>query len=37
MVALQGTVIVRVPLQAATGVLKTVPLARYEEAKSFFG
>ncbi|HAN71433.1 MAG TPA: 6-phosphofructokinase [Actinobacteria bacterium] len=37
MVALQGTDIVRVPLQAATGVLKTVPLARYEEAKSFFG
>jgi 6-phosphofructokinase 1 len=37
MVALQGTDIVRVPLQAATGTLKTVPLARYEEAKSFFG
>ncbi len=37
MVALQGTDIVRVPLQAATGVLKTVPMARYEEAKSFFG
>ena len=37
MVALQGTDIVRVPLSAATGVLKTVPLARYEEAKSFFG
>jgi 6-phosphofructokinase 1 len=37
MVALQGTDIVRVPLQDATGVLKTVPLARYEEAKSFFG
>jgi ATP-dependent phosphofructokinase / diphosphate-dependent phosphofructokinase len=37
MVALQGTDIVRVPLEAATGVLKTVPLARYEEAMSFFG
>ncbi len=37
MVALQGTDIVRVPLQQATGTLKTVPLARYEEAKSFFG
>jgi phosphofructokinase-like protein len=37
MVALQGTDIVRVPLQAATGVLKTVPPERYEEAKSFFG
>jgi 6-phosphofructokinase len=37
MVALQGTDIVRVPLEAATGVLKTVPLARYEEASSFFG
>lgn len=37
MVALHGTDIVRVPLQAATGVLKTVPLARYEEAKAFFG
>ena len=37
MVALQGTDIVRVPLQDATGVLKTVPMARYEEAKSFFG
>jgi 6-phosphofructokinase 1 len=37
MVALQGTDIVRVPLQEATGVLKTVPLARYEEARSFFG
>ena len=37
MVALQGTDIVRVPLQEATGVLKTVPLERYEEAKSFFG
>ncbi len=37
MVALQGTDIVRVPLQAATGVLKTVPAERYEEARSFFG
>jgi 6-phosphofructokinase 1 len=37
MVALQGTDIVRVPLQEATGVLKTVPMERYEEAKSFFG
>ncbi len=37
MVALQGTDIVRVPLQEATGVLKTVPIERYEEAKSFFG
>lgn len=37
MVALQGTDIVRVPLQAATGTLKTVPIERYEEAKAFFG
>ena len=37
MVALHGTDIVRVPLEEATGVLKTVPLARYEEARSFFG
>ena len=37
MVALQGTDIVRVPLQVATGTLKTVPIARYEEAMSFFG
>jgi phosphofructokinase-like protein len=37
MVALHGTDIVRVPLQEATGVLKTVPIERYEEAKSFFG
>jgi 6-phosphofructokinase 1 len=37
MVALQGTDIVRVPLREATGVLKTVPLARYDEARSFFG
>ena len=37
MVALQGTDIVRIPLEAATGVLKTVPLARYKEASAFFG
>ena len=29
--------IVRVPLQAATEKLKTVPIERYNEAKSFFG
>ena len=37
MVALQGTDIVRVPLQEATRSLKTVPVARYEEACAFFG
>jgi 6-phosphofructokinase 1 len=37
MVALRGTDIVRVPLLDATGVLKTVPLERYEEARTFFG
>ncbi len=37
MVALKGTDIVRVPLQEATGTLKTVPIERYDEAKSFFG
>jgi len=37
MVALQGTDIVRVPLQEATRSLKTVPPARYEEACAFFG
>jgi len=37
MVALQGTDIVRVPLIAATGTLKTVPMERYDEAKVFFG
>jgi 6-phosphofructokinase 1 len=37
MVALRGTDIVRVPLRDATGELKTVPIARYEEARSFFG
>ncbi|CAB4894123.1 unannotated protein [freshwater metagenome] len=37
MVALSGTDIVRVPLEAATGVLKTVPIERYVEASAFFG
>ncbi len=37
MVALQSTAIVRVPFIEATGVLKTVPLERYEEARPFFG
>jgi ATP-dependent phosphofructokinase / diphosphate-dependent phosphofructokinase len=37
MVALRGTDIVRVPLSAATGELKTVPLERYEEVEVFFG
>jgi 6-phosphofructokinase 1 len=37
MVALHGTDIVRVPLAAATGVLKTVPPERYEEVRTFFG
>jgi len=37
MVALQGTDIVRIPLEAATGVLKTVPIERYIEASAFFG
>jgi 6-phosphofructokinase 1 len=37
MVALRGTDIVRVPLSEATGELKTVPIARYEEAAAFFG
>ncbi|MEY9213072.1 6-phosphofructokinase [Thermobifida halotolerans] len=37
MVALQGTDIVRVDLAAATEVLKTVPVERYEEAEVFFG
>ena len=37
MVALQGTDIVRVPLQEATKELKTVPVERYEEAEVFFG
>ena len=37
MVALRGTDIVTVPLEEATGTLKTVPIARYEEASSFFG
>jgi 6-phosphofructokinase 1 len=37
MVALQGTEIVRVGLDEATKELKTVPVARYEEAEVFFG
>ena len=37
MVALQGTEIVRVPLELATRELKTVPLDRYAEAQVFFG
>ena len=37
MVALQGVAIVRVPLAAATTVLKTVPPERYAEAKVLFG
>ncbi|MFM8238730.1 MAG: 6-phosphofructokinase [Actinomycetota bacterium] len=37
MVALRGTDIVRVPLADATSTLKTVPIARYEEAAAFFG
>jgi ATP-dependent phosphofructokinase / diphosphate-dependent phosphofructokinase len=37
MVALEGTKIVRVPLIAATGELKTVPLEMYAEAEVFFG
>ena len=37
MVALHGTDIVRVPLTAATGKLKTVSLERYGEAEVFFG
>lgn len=37
MVALRGTDIVRIPLQEATGVLKTVPIERYVEASAFFG
>ncbi|GAA3296342.1 MULTISPECIES: 6-phosphofructokinase [Dactylosporangium] len=37
MVALQGTDIVRVPLQDATRELKTVPVERYTEAEVFFG
>ena len=37
MVALRGTDIVRVPLIAATGVLKTVPLKRSDEVRTFFG
>jgi 6-phosphofructokinase 1 len=37
MVALRGTDIIRVPLREATKELKTVPIARYEEAEVFFG
>ena len=37
MVALQGTNIVRVPLEQATRTLKTVPIDRYAEAEVFFG
>jgi len=37
MVALQGTAIVRVPLEEATRTLKTVPPDRYAEAEVFFG
>jgi 6-phosphofructokinase 1 len=37
MVALQGTEIVRVPLEEATAGLKTVPRERYAEAEVFFG
>ena len=37
MVALQGTDIVRVPLEDATRALKTVPVERYAEAEVFFG
>jgi 6-phosphofructokinase 1 len=37
MVALHGTNIVRVALESATGVLKTVPAERYREATAFFG
>jgi 6-phosphofructokinase 1 len=37
MVALQGTDIVRVPLEEATRELKTVPAGRYAEAEVFFG
>jgi len=37
MVGLRGTDIVRVPLQEATGTLKTVPIERYREATAFFG
>jgi len=37
MVALHGTEIVRVPLAAATGTLRTVDIARYHEAEVLFG
>lgn len=37
MVALKGTEIVDVPFEAALGSLKTVPDARYDEARALFG
>jgi 6-phosphofructokinase 1 len=37
MLALHGTDIAQVPLSAATGELKTVPVARYQEAMALFG
>ena len=37
MVALQGTDIVRVPINDAVSELKRVPLERYAEAEVFFG
>lgn len=37
MAALRGTEIVAVPLGDALGESKTVPVARYEEARKFFG
>ncbi|MET7300050.1 6-phosphofructokinase [Embleya sp. NPDC005575] len=37
MVALRGTEVVTVPLEAATRELKTVPAALYDEAKVLFG
>jgi len=37
MVALKGTDIVDVPFEAALGSLKTVPEARYDEARALFG
>ncbi len=37
MVALRSTDIVRVPLIEGTGELKTVPLSRYDEVRTFFG
>ncbi|TAK71074.1 MAG: ATP-dependent 6-phosphofructokinase [Actinomycetota bacterium] len=37
MAALHGTEVGTVPLTAAVGTLKTVPMDRYEEARVFFG